>query len=121
MVHLTTLCHKFQTLTFVHIIFKSLRLYPHTCIMVLLFPQMMRVGSRGLVDKALDSRSKDLMPTVDHVQKCWVNFSFHIASAYVAIIGTWWWKLYMMFMGSCGPADRVLNSRSKGLRFDSHC
>ena len=28
---------------------------------------------------------------------------------------------FLSNLGTCGPADKVLDSRSKGLRFNSHC
>ena len=49
------------------------------------------------VERVLDSRSNlvwGLIPSTDHVKKCWANFSFHgvSVSAYSAMMGAWWMK-----------------------------
>ena len=53
-------------------------------------PYAMYVGACGLVDQASSSRSKGLKLD-SHFRSCVeVNFSFHITSAYPAVMGTWW-------------------------------
>ena len=61
------------------------------------------IGPCGLMDRALNSRSKGLglMSTAGHVQKCWTNFSCYAATLHPAVICSWlaqivfeWLKLH---------------------------
>ena len=51
---------------------------------------LLKLGACGLVDRALDSRLKDLGFDSPLLIMCWADFSFHTASVCPAVMGTWW-------------------------------